>query len=185
MSVNIHNNINSVQHEENLLFGHCLGTKYQQCNGIRERARRRLQFYGAVWNDLADCIIIPDKTQLEFGYAYCFDGQNYKKAERYLDDGFIGIHSDTAGFLLGYKPNYVQLHAAVAGFVLAYVDQDYKSGTPLTITENGYLTAIKAEDIPQNYHKIIATFWKLEPKETWGPAGQEVLVNGRMWVKVR
>lgn len=142
------------------------------------------EVYNAVWNDLADCIEIPNDVELEFGYAYCFDGENYYKSSKYLDDGFIGLHSDTAGFQMGWKPEKHQLHSAVAGFVLAYVDREYKTGTPLTITENGLLTAIKEEDISRNYHKIVATFWKKELSDEWGPENQKVRVNGRMWVKV-
>lgn len=141
--------------------------------------------WGAVWNDLVDCLIVPDNTDLKPGYAYCFDGSNYYKSSKYLDDGFIGIHSDTAGFIMGHKPEFKQLQAAVAGFVLAYIDQEYPVGTPLTITADGYLTAIKKEDLSKNYHKVIATFWKKEPLEKWGPKGQEVQVNNRMWVKVK
>lgn len=143
------------------------------------------EVYGAVWNDLADCIIVPEDTDLEYGYAYCFDGKNYYKSSKYLDDGFIGVHSDTAGFIMGHKPEFKQLQAAVAGFVLAYVDKEYPVGTPLTTAENGYLTKIKQEDLAQNYHKVIATFWKKELAEKWGPEGKEISVNGRMWVKVK
>lgn len=140
--------------------------------------------WGAIWNDLADCITITEDTELEPGRAYCFDGKNYYKSSKYLDDGFIGLHSDTAGFQMGWQPEKHQLHSAVAGFVLAYVDKEYKPSTPLTITENGLLTAIKEEDISRNYHKIVATFWKKELSDEWGPENQKVRVNGRMWVKV-
>lgn len=141
--------------------------------------------YGAVWNDLADCITVPEDTVRKFGYLYCFDGERYYKSQKYLDDGIIGINSDTAGFLMGFKPDQAQLQIAVAGFVLAYVDEEYPVGTPLTCTENGYLTAVKDEDLAENYHKVIATFWKKEPAEKWGPEGKEVQVNNRMWVKIR
>ena len=35
--------------------------------------------WGCVWNDLADCIDVPESTDLEYGYCYCFDGENYYK----------------------------------------------------------------------------------------------------------
>ena len=148
-------------------------------------AIRGAEVYGSVWNDLADCITVPDDTSLEFGYAYCFDGTKYYKSSKYLENGFIGIHSDTAGFIMGHKPDLKQLQAAVAGFVLAYIDREYPVGTPLTVTANGYLTAIKKEDLSKNFHKVVATFWKTEPNEKWGPKGQEISVNNRMWVKVK
>ena len=82
------------------------------------------------------------------------------------------------------------LETAIAGFALAYVDKPYKPGTPLTCTENGYLTEIKKEDIENNPHKIIGTFWKEEWGNWWGfkiPRCKEhiVEVNGRMWIKIR
>ena len=138
-----------------------------------------------VWNDLADCIDVPESTDLEYGYCYCFDGENYYKSTEYLNDGIIGIHSDTAGFCMGKKENEKQMNVAVAGFVLAYVDKEYLVGTPLTCKENGILTKLKEEDISKNPHKIVGTFWKAEPNEFWGAEGKEVEVNGRMWVKVK
>lgn len=141
--------------------------------------------WGCVWNDLADCIDVPENTELEYGYCYCFDGGNYYKSTRYLDDGIIGIHSDTAGFCMGKKEDEKQMNVAVAGFVLAYVDKEYPVGTPLTCKENGILTSLKEEDISKNPHKIVGTFWKAEPNEFWGAEGEEVLINGRMWVKVK
>ena len=141
--------------------------------------------WGCVWNDLADCIDVPESTDLEYGYCYCFDGKNYYKSIGYLDDGIIGIHSDTAGFCMGKKENEKQMNVAVAGFVLAYVDKEYLVGTPLTCKENGILTKLKEEDISKNPHKIVGTFWKTEPCEKWGAEGKEVEVNGRMWVKVK
>lgn len=141
--------------------------------------------WGCTWNDLADCIDVPENTDLEYGYCYCFDGENYYKSTKYLDNGIIGIHSDTAGFCMGKRESEKQMNVAVAGFVLAYVDQEYPTGTPLTCKENGILTRLKEEDISKNPHKIVSTFWKTEPKELWGPEGREVTVNGRMWVKVK
>ena len=141
--------------------------------------------WGTVWNDLADCIKVPEDTDLDSGYAYCFDGEKYYKSTKYMDEGFIGIHSDTTGFAMGKSFSEKQLQIGVAGFILVYVDQEYPVGTPLTITENGYLTQIKEEDILKNPQKVVATFWKSESKEIWGPEGKEVQVNGRMWVKVK
>ena len=141
--------------------------------------------YNAVWNDLVDAIEVPVDTDLEYGYCYCFDGTSYYKSRKYLDDGIIGIHSDTAGFIMGLKDSAKEMHVAVSGFVLAYVDKVYKPGTPLTCTENGYLTELKPKDKIENPEKIIATFWKPEPAETWGTEEKTVQVNGRMWVKIK
>ena len=140
--------------------------------------------YNAVWNDLADCIPVDDECKVEPGYCYCFDGEKYYKSTKYLDEGIIGIDSDTYGMNMGRKPGLNQMDVAVAGFVLAYVDKEYKPGTPLTCTENGYLTEIKGEDKIEYPERIIATYWKSESADEWGSDSRKVKVNGRKWVKV-
>ena len=140
--------------------------------------------YNAVWNDLADCIPVDDECKVEPGYCYCFDGAKYYKSTKYLDEGIIGIDSDTYGMNMGRKPGLNQMDVAVAGFVLAYVDKEYKPGTPLTCTEDGYLTEIKREDKIEYPERIIATYWKNEPADEWGSDSRKVKVNGRKWVKV-
>ena len=140
--------------------------------------------YNAVWNDLADCIPVDDECKVEPGYCYCFDGEKYYKSTKYLDEGIIGIDSDTYGMNMGRKPGLNQMDVAVAGFVLAYVDREYKPGTPLTCTEDGYLTEIKKEDKIEYPERIVATYWKSEPADEWGSDSRRVKVNGRKWVKV-
>lgn len=141
--------------------------------------------WGSMWNDLADCIEVPEDTLLEPGYCYCFDGKNYYKSTKYLDDGIIGLQSDTAGFYMGNKKNKHQMKVAVSGFVLAHLDRVYKSGTPLTCGENGILIEMKEEDLIKYPHKVVATFWKEEKAKTWGTEKDQIEVNNRHWVKVR
>lgn len=141
--------------------------------------------YNAVWNDLTDLIPVDDECELEFGRCYCFDGSKYYKSRKYLDEGIIGIHSDTSGFEMGHKDGYKELKCSVAGFALAYVDQTYEVGTLLTCGENGTLTKISNEDKINYPEKIIASYWKDETEDYWGTKEEKVLVNGRKWVKVR
>lgn len=141
--------------------------------------------YGGVWNDLADLIPVDDECDLEYGRCYCFDGERYYKSRRYLDDGVIGIHSDTAGFEMGHKEGVKEMKVSVAGFVLAYVDKTYPVGTLLTCTENGMLTVISKDDKTNCPEKVVASFWKDEPNKLWGSDSKKVDVNGRKWVKVR
>ena len=146
--------------------------------------------YNAVWNDIVDCIEVPGDTELEYGRAYCFDGEKFYFSTKYLDDGYIGIHSDTAGMFMGNKQVNKQLRVASAGFVLAYVDKTYPPGTPLTVAENGTLTKLKEEDIEKNPHKLVGTFWKDEPLLWWGfdlawSDNLLVEVKGRKWIKVK
>ena len=141
--------------------------------------------YCAVWNDLADSIIVDNDCNLEHGYCYCFDGEKYTKSSKYLDDGIIGIHSDTYGLKIGSEEGKKKMDVAVSGFVLAYVDKEYAPGTPLTCTENGYLTEIRKEDKIEYPERIVATYWKNEPAEEWGSEEKKVKVNGRRWVKIK
>lgn len=141
--------------------------------------------YNAVWNDLADCIPVDDEANLEYGYAYCFDGEHYYKSTKYMDDGLIGIHSDTAGFVMGAKNSGKEMQVAVAGFALAYVDREYKPGTPLTCTCCGMLTEMHKQNKMENPEKIVATYWKPESADEWGSEDRKVIVNGRHWVKVK
>ena len=141
--------------------------------------------YHAVWNDITDAIEVQEDLEVEPGYVYCFDGEKYYKSQKYAENGIVGIHSDTAGDVLGKKGRQKELDIAIGGFVLAYVDREYKPGTPLTCTKDGKL--IKANIFTRILHpeRLRATFWKIEPYEKWGPEGLQVSVNGRMWVKIK
>lgn len=141
--------------------------------------------YNAVWNDLADCIPVDDGCMLEPGRCYVFDGERYTKSSKYLDDGIIGIHSDTYGMHMGSKEGVKQMDVAVAGFVLAYVDRVYRPGTPLTCGPDGTLTEILKQDKIEWPEKVVAVFWKDEPESEWGDVDNKVRVDGRKWVKVR
>lgn len=140
---------------------------------------------GAVFNDLADAIPVGEGDILEAGYCYGFDGEHYTKTSEYMQKSYIGIHSDTYGFKMGHEEGKEKLNVAVSGFVLAYVDKEYEVGTPLTCTADGCLTEIKLEDKIKYPERVVATYWKNEPNEEWGPEGKKVKVNGRRWVKVK
>lgn len=141
--------------------------------------------YGAVWNDLADSITVNNEAEIEAGYCYCLKDNKYIKSSKYLDNGIIGIHSDTYSFKMGEKAGEKQLDCAVAGFVLAYVDKNYLPGTALTCTKDGRLTKMKSKDKQRFPEKIVATYWKDEPNEEWGSDNRKVKVNGRKWVKIK
>ena len=141
--------------------------------------------WGAVFNDLADAIPVGKGDILEAGYCYGFDGEHYTKTSEYMQKSYIGIHSDTYGFKMGHEEDKEKLNVAVSGFVLAYIDKEYEVGTPLTCSTDGYLTEIKFEDKIKYPERIVATYWKSEPNEEWGPEGDKVKVKGRRWVKVR
>ncbi len=141
---------------------------------------------GALWNDLIDCIETPKGDILEPGYCYCMheDG-HYRKSEKYLDNRYIGIDSDTYSLAMGMETGKRKLNAAVSGFVLAYIDKEYPIGTALTCTKGGILTEIKKEDKCYNPEMIIATYWKNEERKEIVREDKTVKVNGRKWVKIK
>ena len=67
--------------------------------------------HGAVFNDLADAIPVGEGDVLEAGYCYGFDGEHYTKTSDYLQKSYIGIHSDTFGFLMGNEEGEKKLNA--------------------------------------------------------------------------
>lgn len=139
--------------------------------------------HNAVWNDLVDCIPVNEDVQLEYGYCYSFDGEKYHKSNKHCDSQFIGIHSDTSGMRMGERPCKT-LDVAISGFILAYVDH-YKSGTPLVCGKNGRLEKATLFDKIFKPYRIIATYWKDETEEEYGPKSSKIKVNGRNWVKIR
>ena len=142
--------------------------------------------YNAVWNDLADSIEVPSDTELEYGYCYKYKDEKVYKTDEYADPNVLGIHSDTAGMVLGIKPSHIKcINLAVAGVVLAYVDKEYECGTALVATKEGKLT--KANKATRLLHpeRIVATYYKKEKEDLWGPKSNKIKVNGRSWVKIK
>lgn len=138
--------------------------------------------YNAVWNDIADFFEVPNEVEVQPGRAYVMDENGARLSACYMEEGIIGIASDTYGYGLGKKDIKNEIPIGVAGIVLAYVDRDdYKVGTPLTVGLNGQLVEFKQEDKVQYPERIIATFFRKEQNATIG----DVQVNGRCWVKVR
>jgi len=138
--------------------------------------------YNAVWNDIVDFLEVDESTQICFGKVYVADEDGrYKPSTKYLDEGIVGLVSDTYGFGVGHNPEKKQLPIAIGGFVLAEVDQVYKPGTPLTTSADGRLTEIKPEDKREYPERIVATFLKAEKAEEWNG----INVRGRHWVRVR
>ena len=154
-------------------------------SGVASAIIKAGKVWGAVFNDLADAIPVGEGDTLEAGYCYGFDGEHYTKTSEYMQKSYIGIHSDTYGFKMGHEEGKEKLNVAVSGFVLAYVDKEYEVGTPLTCTTEGCLTEIKLEDKIKYPERIVATYWKNEPNEEWGPEDKKVKVNGRRWVKIK
>ena len=142
--------------------------------------------YNAVWNDLADSIEVPSDTELEYGYCYKYKDEKVYKTDKYADPNVLGIHSDTAGMVLGIKPSHIKcINLAVAGVVLAYVDKEYECGTALVSTKEGKLTKANRATRLLHPERIVATYYKKEKEDLWGPKSNRIKVNGRSWVKIK
>lgn len=136
----------------------------------------------AVWNDLVDCIEVPEGTELEYGYCYALTPTSCEKtSKRAQKDAILAIHSNTAGFIMGEKANKPAIEMALAGFVLAYVDKVYKTGTPLTCTKNGYLTKMNWFERLFKRDALVGYFYKEETDIQW----HTIDVSGRHWVKIK
>lgn len=137
--------------------------------------------YGAYWNDIADAIEVDEKVTLIPGRCYVQRNNKVCLSSKHCEEGIIGIHSDTYGFLLGQKGKRKELHIAVGGFVLACVDRIYSPGTPLTCSENGKLTRMGL--LMRIFHpeRMVGVFHQQEKGSLW----QGIKVDGRHWVKVR
>lgn len=129
--------------------------------------------WNAVWNDIADAITVEQDIKFEPGYAYAFDGEKWFKTKG-KDSPYFGIHSDTAGYILGLDKESNQIHIAIGGFVLAHVDKIYPTGTFLTYSSNGILTKAEEKD------EKIAKFFKEEKRPLY--KGREVM--SRHWIKI-
>ena len=142
--------------------------------------------YNAVWNDLADSIEVPSDTELEYGYCYKYKDEKVYKTDEYADPNVFGIHSYTAGMILGIKPSHIKcINLAVAGVVLAYVDKEYECGTALVATKEGKLTKANRATRLLHPERIVATYYKKEKEDLWGPKSNKIKVNGRSWVKIK
>lgn len=130
--------------------------------------------WNAVWNDIADAITVEDQAiTFEPGYAYAFNGREWFKTKD-KNSPYFGIHSDTAGYILGLDKESNQIHIAIGGFVLAHVDKIYPTGTFLTYSSNGILTKAEEKD------EKIAKFFKEEKR----PLYKDREVMSRHWIKI-
>ena len=136
-------------------------------------------------NDITDAIAVSDDCDIKPGCCYYFDGNDYLKTDKYCQKGIIGIHSDTASSSLGKRGKGKELDISIGGFVLAYVDDVYKTGTPLTATKGGKLTKMKLIDRILHPERLVATYWKPEMESEWEYGPKTVEVDGRVWVKVK
>lgn len=135
----------------------------------------------AVWNDIADYLVVDPDLEIIYGRAYIRDAATGKVRLAFKNERAIGIASDTCGFKLGKNDTLAQIPIAIGGWVLAYTDKIYTPSTPLKVGKDGKLT--KASKWDEVFHpaRIIASFDRAETETSWHGKN----VDGRSWVKVK
>lgn len=132
-------------------------------------------------NDFADFIYTKKPlSSSNVGLAVTRKGDNVVVADK--GDFVLGIYSDTYGMSVGssaYGSNN-SVPVAVAGFALAYVDKEYKSGTPLAVKSRGRLTKAGLFRRIFNKKSIVGYFDRKETNDLY----VSTHVNGRSWIKV-
>ena len=139
--------------------------------------------YGAVWNDYAE--YRQGTEEFEAGRVVCENGDDtLSLATERLQPG-ANIVSDTFGFAIG-ETETAKTPLAVSGRVLAYPYEDresYKPGDAVCAAPNGTVSKMTREEIREYPERIIGTVSAVPTYETWGE--NNVLVNGRIWIKVK
>jgi hypothetical protein len=145
---------------------------------------KALKVWGGVWNDIADFQDLND--ELVPGKCYVDTPAGAEICSERCQMAVIGLASDTFGFSVGSdERKKKQVPIAIGGWVLAYVDKEYPTGTPLTNDGYGFLTEMTLEEKRNYPERLVATYKKPETNSKFGPAGKEIEVNGRHWVKVK
>ena len=139
--------------------------------------------YGAVWNDYAE--YRAQKENIEAGYCVVSNdkGQVSKTTRKYqVCDGIV---SDTFGFAIG-ETDECKTPLAIAGRVLAYCEGDkysYHSGDTVCAGPDGKVCKMTREEIREWPDRIIGIVSEIPEYETWGTGN--ILVNGRIWIKIK
>lgn len=133
---------------------------------------------GAAWNDFAEYRQCNDKA----GYVVVEkgDGSLIRSHKRMLPGA--SIISDTYGMVIGKDENGY-MPVAVAGRVLAYAtDKEHmKAGDPLCTGCNGTVSKMSRLETILYPDRIIGYVSEIPSYALWN----DVLVNGRIWVKVK
>ena len=140
--------------------------------------------YGAVWNDYAEC-----RESNEFIDAGRVVKENGDDTLSLADGRLIygcSIVSDTFGFMIGETAK-AHTPIAVSGRVLAYPYENrevfrYNIGCFVCSGPNGTVSLMDKEEVWNHPEAIIGQVSAVPDYEYWG---NNVKVNGRVWIKVR
>lgn len=140
--------------------------------------------YGAVWNDYAEC-----RESNEFIDAGRVVKENGDDTLSLADGRLIygcSIVSDTFGFMIGETAK-AHTPIAVSGRVLAYPYENrevfrHNIGCFVCSGPNGTVSLMDKEEVWNHPEAIIGQVSAVPDYEYWG---NNVKVNGRVWIKVR
>ena len=142
------------------------------------------QVYGAVWNDYAECR--ESNEFINAGYVVKENGDDTLS----LADGRLiygcSIVSDTFGFMIG-ETDKAHTPIAVSGRVLAYPYENrevfrHNIGCFVCSGPNGTVSLMDKEEVWNHPEAIIGQVSAVPDYEYWG---NDVKINGRVWIKVR
>lgn len=140
--------------------------------------------YGAVWNDYAECR--ESNEFIDAGYVVKENGDDTLS----IADGRLiygcSIVSDTFGFMIG-ETDKAHTPIAVSGRVLAYPYENrevFRSNIGCFVCSgpNGTVSLMDKEEVWNHPEAIIGQVSAVPDYEYWG---NNVKVNGRVWIKVR
>ena len=160
------------------------GTSYTQTMSLTSsKITAHVPLYGAVWNDYAEYRTQIENIEPGYCVASADNGQVYKTTEKF--QACDGIVSDTFGFAIG-ETDECKTPLAVAGRVLAYYEgnrYDYHAGDTVCAGPNGKVVKMTREEIREWPDRIVGIVSEIPEYETWGTGN--VLVDGRIWIKIR
>lgn len=139
--------------------------------------------YGAVWNDYAEYRTTVNNIKAGMVVIEQGDGLLQPSTDRLQPGG--NIVSDTFGFAIG-ETDESKTPLAVSGRALAYPAEDrysYEPGDAVGTGPNGTVSKMTREEIMMYPERIIGTVSEIPEYERWGTG--DVLVDGRIWIKVK
>lgn len=143
---------------------------------------------GAAWNDYAEFRQSKENKKVEPGKVVYENGDDTLSisTERLMRG--CSIVSDTYGFGIGESED-AQLPIAVSGRVLAYPYEnkdEFKKhiGWPVCSGPNGTVSIMTEEEEMKYPSRIIGIISAVPDYEIWH-GGTDVIVDGRVWIKVR
>lgn len=143
---------------------------------------------GAAWNDYAEFRKIENKETVEPGRAVVEVGDGtLRLSTKRLERG-CEIISDTFGFVIGPKDEGM-IPTAATGRVLAYPYESREEfakhiGWPVCSGPNGTVSIMTEEEEEKYPSRIIGTISEIPTYEIWH-GGEDIEVNGRVWIRIR